>query len=109
MASLELARLFFWGIYMKVVKRNIKTHLFICTNVKENKECCGIKDASSLIKEIKIELHNRDLWDEYKVTGSHCLGPCSEGISATLYPDNLLIKELSLSSKEELINLLLKD
>lgn len=99
---------FLQRLKMKTLQRNIKKHLFICVNQKASGDCCGAKEAELLLKAIKAELKDRDLWDDYKVTKSGCLGPCSQGITATLYPNNLLITELSINSKDELIELMLK-
>ncbi len=93
---------------MNIEQRVIKKHLFICINQKASGDCCGAKDAEFLLKEIKTELRDRGLWDDHKVTKSGCLGPCAEGITATLYPDNLLITGLTKDSKDELLELILK-
>ena len=91
---------------MKTKKREIKKHLFICCNQREEKESCGNKNPQALIKSLKTKLREDNLWDEIKVTSSGCLGPCSEGISATLYPDNLLLTEIDSNDTELLYNLL---
>ncbi|MFT6631330.1 MAG: putative metal-binding protein [Bacteriovoracaceae bacterium] len=94
---------------MNIERRSIKKHLFICCNLKVGKESCGAKDAESLVALIKTKLRDQDLWDDFKVTKSGCLGPCSSGISATLYPDNLLITSLQVSDAEELFELLINE
>jgi predicted metal-binding protein len=91
---------------MKTEQRALKKHLFICCNEKDSGDFCGSKKPQELINELKARLRENELWDEYKVTKSGCLGPCSEGISATLYPDNLLLTEISKDDIEELYNLL---
>ena len=89
---------------MKVEKRNIKRHLFICTNERPAglKDSCGPKDAKGLIQNIKLRLREDGLWDQFKITGCGCLGPCEEGISAVIYPDNELITNLTLEKEDEL-------
>ncbi|MAX66673.1 MAG: (2Fe-2S) ferredoxin domain-containing protein [Bacteriovoracaceae bacterium] len=88
---------------MKIEKRKTKRHLFICCNLKpETKPSCGAKDAQSLVQAIKSKLKKNDLWGEYKVSKSGCLGPCSYGVSALLFPENELITELTLSDEEAL-------
>lgn len=91
---------------MKVVKREIKKHLFVCCNEKKDDACCAKKGASDLVNSLKTRLRAEDLWGEYKVTKSGCLGPCSEGISATLYPDNLLLTQISIADENEIFKLL---
>lgn len=94
---------------MKTNQRDIKKHLFVCCNKKENGEHCGSKNPEAIIKELKMRLRENDLWDEHKVSKSGCLGPCAEGISATLYPDNLLLTEISSEDTDSLYELLTKE
>ncbi len=92
---------------MNIVKREIKGHLFVCCNIKaEGKPSCGPKEALEVVNEIKSYLRENGLWDEFKVTKSGCLGPCAKGISATLYPQNLLLTDITKQSVPELIKLL---
>ena len=94
---------------MEIKQREIKKHLFICCNEKpEPKDCCAQRNPTELVSLIKKRLRDNGLWNDYKVTKSGCLGPCSSGISATLYPDNLLITDLSVDDFEELYELLVK-
>ena len=91
---------------MQVEQRSIKKHLFICTNQREQGECCSQKGSEELVTKIKMRLREADLWNDYKVTKSGCLGPCAKGISAVIYPDNLLVTEISLDDEDELYQLL---
>jgi predicted metal-binding protein len=93
---------------VNIENRSIKKHLFICCNVKDGKESCGAKDAEILVSKIKTRLRDQDLWDDFKVTKSGCLGPCARGISAALYPDNLLLTEIKISDEDQLFELLIK-
>lgn len=93
---------------MKTEQRAIKKHLFICCNKKEEKECCKDKNSEVLFRKLFNRLREEDLWDNYKVTKAGCLGPCGEGIAATLYPDNLLLTELTVDDDEMLYQLLMK-
>ena len=92
---------------MEIEKREIKRHLFICTNLRDNsKDSCSTKDSALIVKELKTKLRNNELWSKIKVSKSGCLGPCSKGISATLYPDNLLITQITLDDVETLYAML---
>lgn len=93
---------------MKIKQRDINQHLFICCNDKKKDKCCGKKGAEDLVKALKKRLKKENLWGEYKVTKSGCLGPCSDGICATMYPDNLLITNLKECDDEKLFNLLVR-
>ncbi len=94
---------------MKTQNRSIKKHLFICNNARDCGDYCHSQNSERLIRSLKLKLREDDKWEEYKVTSSGCLGPCAQGISAVLYPDDLLITELSEDSFHELYELLIKD
>lgn len=91
---------------MDIQKRAIKKHLFICCNEKEKDSCCAKRGAKELVTSLKLRLKEEDLWGELKVSKSGCLGPCSNGIAATLYPDNLLMTKIKTSDEDELFNIL---
>jgi predicted metal-binding protein len=94
---------------MKIENRTTKRHLFICCNERTGKESCGPKNAQLLVSSIKKRLRDNELWNDYKITKSGCLGPCAFGITALLFPENQLITSLELSDENELYELLTKD
>ncbi len=69
--------------------RALDAHLFICTNVKANGECCGAKGAAELRDALKrLSKDPSKGWGRrVRVNNSGCLGHCEEGIVAVLYPD----------------------
>lgn len=92
---------------MNFETRSVKRQLFICCNSRESdKADCSSKGANEIVAIIKQRLRDNDLWESFKVTKSGCLGPCSKGVSAILYPNNLLITELNLNDVDELYGLL---
>jgi predicted metal-binding protein len=91
---------------LKRDKRTVKRHLFICANEKPMGESCGPKDSQMLINSLKIKLRENDLWDDFKVTKTGCLGPCEEGISALMFPENEMLTGLRLSDEEKLYKML---
>lgn len=67
-----------------------KTHIFICTNIKESGKCCGLDPASKEnLARLKREVKDADLGGAggLRVSGSGCLGRCDEGPCAVVYPD----------------------
>lgn len=68
--------------------KKLKTHVFICTNTRENgKESCGAKGSENLRKKVKEEA--KMLYGEnIRINASGCLGPCEEGIVCAIYPQN---------------------
>ncbi|AIL65357.1 Ferredoxin, 2Fe-2S [Rickettsiales bacterium Ac37b] len=87
-----------------------KKHAFICTNLKENGQCCG-KHAIS--KELALKLKN--ITKERNISGhnavrisfSGCLGRCKEGPVAVLYPEGRWFNLLSEEDVNNLINMVL--
>ena len=66
----------------------LDAHLFICTNVKANGECCGAKHAGELRDQLKrISKDPANGWvGRVRVNTAGCLGRCEDGIAAVLYP-----------------------
>ena len=94
---------------MKLKDRKVKKQLFICCNERENgKVSCGNRDdiAIGLIKKLKDKLKEDHLWEQYKVTKSGCLGPCSQGVNALLFPENIMISNLEMKNFDELYSFL---
>lgn len=92
---------------MKSEERPIKKHLFICCNERVSSSCCHSKNPKQLIHNLKQRLRDQGLWGEIRVTATGCLGPCSQGISAILFPENRLITQIELTDEDELYELLL--
>lgn len=92
---------------MKSYNQRSKAHLFICTRQKEQgKQCCALKNASVLRAELKEWC--QEYAPDVQVTAAQCLGKCSEGIAAILYPQAQWITELELKDKEKIQDLLSK-
>lgn len=91
---------------MKIQQRDIKKHLFICINERECGDDCHSKDALKLVKQLKMRLRDEGLWDDHKVSKAGCLGGCAFGIAATLYPDNILLTDITVEDADKLFDLL---
>jgi (2Fe-2S) ferredoxin len=65
-------------------ENNLKAHLFICTHHKNEGESCGAKNSIKLRTELKDALKNHKT--DVRINTAGCLGKCSEGIAAVLYP-----------------------
>ncbi len=68
--------------------RNLDAHLFICTNHRDGKESCAEKGSVALREKVKkiCQDSERSWHGRVRVNTSGCLGRCSEGIVAVLYP-----------------------
>ncbi len=74
---------------MKKIQSLLKTHVFVCTNKKANGECCDLKGASELRKELKVWTDTHPEWKKrIRINQSGCLDHCSEGIAIAIYPQN---------------------
>ncbi len=82
-----------------------EAHLFICTNVKANGECCGPLGAADLRSQLKFVAKQR--WgDRVRINMSGCLDRCSEGIAAVLYPQGIWKTGLTVGSGPDLEKLI---
>ena len=88
---------------MKREANNLKQQLFICCNTKQDGSGCGPKGAEALRLRLKDRV--QALKDpSVKVTKSGCLGKCSEGIAAMLYPEGSLITEIGQNDEDALFS-----
>ncbi|MBI2605183.1 MAG: (2Fe-2S) ferredoxin domain-containing protein [Deltaproteobacteria bacterium] len=85
-----------------------EAHLFICTNRRENGECCAAKGSVELRELVKqlCDDPSRGWQGRVRVNASGCLNHCKEGISAVLYPQSEWRLHLTKESAPELIAML---
>lgn len=93
---------------MDTQAKSVKAHLFICCRSKQDKECCGSKNAVELVSKLKSWSKNSGNKEQIKVSQSSCLGHCENGITACLYPQNKWFTGISLQDEELLKEQLLK-
>jgi (2Fe-2S) ferredoxin len=63
-------------------------HIFICTNERENGDCCANRGSFQMLKELKQVLRDRGLDHEGGIMAnkSGCFGLCSQGPNVVVYP-----------------------
>jgi (2Fe-2S) ferredoxin len=68
--------------------RNLKAHLFVCTNKKEKGKSCAVSGSLELRESLKKACQDPDKnWHgQVRINASGCLGRCEEGAVAVLYP-----------------------
>ena len=93
---------------MEIQNKNLKAHLFICTNTKAGKPSCGPLNPDQLVDELKSWIKENNLKDKLKVSRSGCLGHCQEGIAAVCYPQASWFTKLTMNDGESLKELLAK-
>lgn len=90
--------------------KNLEAHLFVCTNKKEKGECCADKGGAELRNRLKeiCQDESRGWHGRVRVNASGCLGRCSEGIAAVLYPKGEWFTKLKATDTETLVSALAK-
>jgi (2Fe-2S) ferredoxin len=67
--------------------------IFVCVNERDGadpKGSCHAKFAPLVLQKFRAELDKRNIpTAEVKLIPSGCLGPCSEGVSVSIQPDNV--------------------
>lgn len=81
--------------------KTFEAHLFICTNRRENGECCASKGSEELREKLKKTAKAR--WGKrVRVNAAGCLGHCERGIAAVLYPEGRWFVDLKKDDVEPL-------
>lgn len=92
---------------MEFKERSINCQIFICTHNREDKESCAGKNSLDLFKNLKTKSKEDPTWKgKIKVAQSSCLGLCSEGIAAVIYPQNKCIIKLNTGDVKKVISLI---
>ncbi len=74
---------------MKEISSNLKTHVFVCTNEKQNGECCERKGGSQVRKDLKNWVNEHPEWRKrIRINQSGCLDHCDQGVAVVIYPQN---------------------
>lgn len=82
-----------------MVGKNLKAHVFVCTNEKKG-ESCGEKGGAKLRSRVKDLSKEHPEWKgQVRINSSGCLGRCEEGIVAVVYPQGKWLT--GLESKDE--------
>lgn len=63
-------------------------HIFICTNDREQGDCCAKRGSLEMLKTLKQALRDRGLDHEGGIMAnkSGCFGLCSQGPNVVVYP-----------------------
>jgi len=68
-------------------------HVFVCTQSRpagHPRGSCSENGCREIWEEFVNELEKRQLFDKIAVTNTGCLGPCSTGANALVYPDGVM-------------------
>lgn len=70
-----------------------KKHVLVCVQNRpadHPRGSCGGKGCSAVFQEFSRLFLERALWSDYLLTNTGCLGPCGNGPSVLVYPDNVM-------------------
>ena len=84
-------------------------HIFICTNEKDGKKCCGEERGMELVKKFKDELKDRGLNKTMRAQRAGCFDVCKDGPAVVVYPEGIFYghvkpKDVTRIIEEHLIN-----
>lgn len=83
--------------------KNLKAHLFVCTNEKKG-SYCGDKGGAKLRSRVKDRSKENPDWKgQVRINSSGCLGRCEDGIVAVLYPSNQWFTNLDSKDDDVLV------
>ena len=84
--------------------RNLETHLFICTNHRENEGSCARKGSVELREKVKKICQDpaRGWHGRIRVNTAGCLGRCEEGIATVFYPQGEWVTGLNAEDEDVL-------
>lgn len=70
-----------------------KKHLLVCTQGRpagHPRGSCQNQGCGEVYQAFMVQFQNRNLWGQFLLTSSSCLGPCSSGPSVLVYPDGVM-------------------
>lgn len=82
-----------------------KSHVFICTNKKDNKDCCANHNSLEILEYAKQRIGELGVTKDakFRISSSGCMGRCSLGPVLAVYPQGVWY---SYSSKQDIDRIL---
>jgi (2Fe-2S) ferredoxin len=81
-----------------------KKHVFICTNEKDGKKCCGEARGMELVNAFKDLVKKNNLNTEIRAQRAGCFDVCSFGPAVVVYPEGIFYGHVQLTDVEEIFN-----
>ena len=79
-------------------------HVFVCINKREEgKVCCAARGSEEVVKILKEKVATKGLAGKIRINKSGCLGQCSQGISAVVYPEGIWYGGFTLNHIDDFI------
>lgn len=70
-----------------------KKHVLVCTQSRpagHPRGSCGEKGCADVFNAFLAEFQSRNLWSQFAVTNTGCLGTCSLGTAVLVYPEGIM-------------------
>ena len=70
-----------------------KKHILVCVQGRppgHPRSACQDKGCTAVWQAFQQEFQRRQLWNDYLLTNTGCLGPCQHGANVLVYPDNVM-------------------
>jgi (2Fe-2S) ferredoxin len=78
-------------------------HLFICTNQRIDKACCGENTGMKLVELFKKSIAQRKLNVAIRTQRAGCLDVCEFGPAMVVYPEGIFYGNVKESDVEEIV------
>jgi len=82
-------------------------HVLVCTQMRppmHPRPSCSAKGCAPVYEEFLWQLQQRELFGKVQITSTGCMGPCSEGPSVLVYPDNVMYGGVSKEDVTEIFD-----
>ncbi len=87
---------------MQTRSKPLVAQLFVCTHERQAGECCAHRGSLDVFQKLKNRSKTDPHWQgRVSVTKCGCLGFCSEGIAAVLYPQRLWLTDVKPGDEDE--------
>ncbi|HEY6896012.1 MAG TPA: (2Fe-2S) ferredoxin domain-containing protein [Rhodocyclaceae bacterium] len=70
-----------------------KKHVLVCTQSRppgHPRGSCGEKGCADVFNTFLAEFQKRNLWNQFAVTNTGCLGTCMLGTAVVVYPEGVM-------------------
>nr|VFK78776.1 MAG: (2Fe-2S) ferredoxin [Candidatus Kentron sp. SD] len=74
-------------------KQRPKKHVFICSQSRpadHPKGSCANRGCEEVLMQFQQEFQTRNLWENFSLASTSCLGACQFGPTVLVYPDGVM-------------------
>lgn len=85
----------------------LKRHVFVCVQnrpIGHPRGSCQSKGSRSVYETFANEFTRRDIWTDFRLSITGCLGPCAHGASVVVYPEGILYGAVGVTDVSTIID-----